>query len=359
LDPANDITLQACACSLWEPPAIPVALELAVDVSTSMNNQPPNSTSGQTKWELTRNALIAALDHLPAAAQVGVSFFPNKTTPPNFSETPSADHSLCVDTSANLPITPLGAVTSQVRANIANGLNAITVPINAGTPTDDEYAIALGALQAASPTDKYLLLITDGQPTFSLGCLGYGVSEYPVDPEPLIGHIGDAYASAQIKTLVIGSPGSEKVLIADAGSDARPWLSTAATAGGTADFQPGCSNTGPTFCHFDLTTAVDFGQALGTALQTIAQRITPCEYSITPPSGVVIDPTLINVVYTGADSKSYAVVTNQTAGNCDVGWRFTDSSATKLELCGETCSYLESDPLARIGLLLGCPVITG
>ena len=43
-------------------------LQMVVDVSTSMRDQPPNSTSGQTKWEITRDALIAAIDHLPAAA---------------------------------------------------------------------------------------------------------------------------------------------------------------------------------------------------------------------------------------------------------------------------------------------------
>jgi hypothetical protein len=351
-DDANDITATACAGKLFEPEPVRVALELAVDVSSSMNGFPPNSTSGQTKWEITRDGLIDALDRLPARVELGMTFFPNRTTPPNFTETPLADHSLCVDTSANLPITQLGAMTSQARANIINGLNAITVPTDAGTPTEDAYAIALGALQGALPTVKYLLLVTDGLPTYSLGCLGYGVEQYPVDLEPLIGNIGDAYSGGQIKTIVMGLPGTET---------SGTWLSVAAAAGGTADWQPGCSSSGSPFayCHFDLTTADDFGQALGAALRAIADRIAPCEYSITPPVGTALDPTLVNVIYTDADSIKYGVVSNQTAGDCEVGWRYSDTTATKLELCGETCRYIRQDPFGKIGVLFGCRVIAG
>ncbi len=71
LDAANDPTTQACAGSTWEPPPISVALELLIDVSTSMTQQPPAVTPGDTrsKWEITRDALIAAVDHLPATVE--------------------------------------------------------------------------------------------------------------------------------------------------------------------------------------------------------------------------------------------------------------------------------------------------
>jgi hypothetical protein len=144
-------------------------------------------------------------------------------------------------------------------------------------------------------------------------------------------------------------------------SDARAWLSEAATAGGSTDFQPGCSSSGSphAYCHFDLTTAADFGQALGAALQTIADRIAPCEFDITPPSDVVLDPSLVNVTYTDAGLNQYGVIANQIAGNCDVGWRYTDTSATKIELCGETCSYVMHDPAGQIRVWLGCRFIAG
>ena len=199
-----------------------------------------------------------------------------------------------------------------------------------------------------------MLLATDGQPTISLGCLGHGSEQYPVDPAPIISDIGEAFTNHQIRTFIIGTPGSEQGYLVDGGSDARPWLSEAATAGGTAEFQPGCTNTGdPTFCHFDLTTAADFDQALGTVLQKITNSIAPCDYAVIPPEGTVIDPTLANVVYTDADGVKYAVVANQTA-DCTVGWRFTDTTGTNLELCRDTCQLISHDPFARVNVLLGC-----
>jgi hypothetical protein len=361
-DVSNDITTTDCAGKVYEPELRPVILQMLVDVSSSMTEPPPGPSTGRTKWEITRDALIAALDHLPAAAALGVSFYPNQTTPNNPLGPASDDHSLCIDASADLPITRLGTKTSQQRADIVNRLNAITIPLNAGTPTHDAYRLALASVLNLANTDptyagipKYVLLITDGQPTISLGCLGYGREQYPVDPAPIISDIGEAFTNHQIRTFIIGSPGSEKVYVVDGGSDARLWLSEAATAGGTADFQPGCTNTGaPTYCHFDMTTAADFDQALGTALQKITSSLAPCEYAVIPPEGTVIDPTLVSVVYTDADSVKYGVVANQTTGDCTVGWRYADSTGTKLEICRDTCQVISNDPFARVSVLLGC-----
>jgi hypothetical protein len=363
-DPADDITTQACAGKEFANEMRPVILQMVVDISSSMSEQPPDPSTAQTKWEITRDALIHALDHLPAAAELGVSFYPNQITPNNPLGPASDDHSLCIDASADLPITWLGNKTSQQRADIVNRLNAITIPSDAGTPTHDAYRLAVDSvlnLVKADPkyatAPKYVLLITDGQPTISLGCLGYSSEQYPVDPAPIIADIGEAFTNHQIQTFIIGSPGSEQVHLFDGGSDARPWLSEAATVGGTADFQPGCTNTGdPTYCHFDMSTAVDFDQALGTALQKITNSIAPCDYAVIPPEGRVIDPTLANVVYTAADSVKYAVVANQTA-DCTVGWRFTDSTGTTLEICRDTCQLISNDPFGQVTVLLGCVYI--
>ena len=315
-DPSMDITTQACAGKEFANELRPVILQMVVDISSSMSEPPSNASTAETKWEITRDGLIHALDHLPAYVELGVTFYPNQTTPNNPLGPASDDHSLCIDASADLSITPLGNQTSQQRADIVNRLNAITIPSDAGTPTHDAYRLAVDSvlnLVNADPkyatAPKHVLLITDGQPTISLGCLGYGSEQYPEDPAPIIGDIGEAFTNHQIQTLIIGSPGSERVHLVDGGSDARPWLSEAATSGGTADLQPGCTNTGnPTFCHFDLTTAADFDQALGTALQTTTYSIWPCDYTVIPPEGTLINPTLANVVYTDADGVKYAVV---------------------------------------------------
>jgi hypothetical protein len=356
-DPSNDITALACNANEYEPEPTPVILQMVVDVSSSMSNVPPHTTTGQTKWEATRDALIASLDHLPAAAWLGVTFFPNMTTPirPNGSPDPS----VCIDQSNNLPITKLDQKDSAARQAIVARLNALTIPDNAGTPTDDAYHVAVPPLLDSqyAGIEKYILLITDGQPTFRTGCVGYGLSQYPVDPTPIIDDIGAALTDHQIKTIIIGSPGSEQVDVADGGTDARPWLSKAAVAGGTAYFQPGCSQTGGTpYCHFDMTTAADFGTALGKALQTITGSIAPCDYTVIPQQGTVIDPSLVNVIYTDSAQKKYGVIANQTT-DCSLGWRFLDSTGTRIEICGDTCSYISNDPFAKMKVILGCKTI--
>jgi hypothetical protein len=50
------------------------------------------------------------------------------------------------------------------------------------------------------------------------------------------------------------------------------------------------------------------------------------------------------------------VVANQTS-DCQLGWRYTDSSATEIEICGSTCDRIKSDPEARVNLVLGCRTI--
>jgi hypothetical protein len=358
--PSMDIELQACTGKEWEPETRPVILEMVIDVSTSMRNQPPNAAAGDTrsKWEMTRDALLESLDHLPAAALLGLTFFPDKTTVPNFDGGVNAN---CISTSDNLAIAPLGNKDSDARKAVVDRLNAIAIPDNAGTPTHDAYRIALDAVQAKAAEDpryaaapKYILLITDGQPTFSLGCIGKGAAEYPVDPEPIITEIGNAYTNSQIETFIIGSPGSEGVVVLDGGTDARPWLSRAATAGNTASYQPGCSNTAPPYCHFDMTTVTDFGSALGTTLQKITGAIAPCDYAVIAPDGTVLDPSLVNVVYTDASLQKYAVVQNQTTGDCPLGWRYTDSTGTTIQICGATCNYIGQDAFATMKILFGC-----
>ena len=135
------------------------------------------------------------------------------------------------------------------------------------TPTHDAFLYAVDTI-AASPLmgNKYVVLVTDGSPTFSLGCVGDGRTS--VDTAPLIQAAAEA-TTRGVKTFVIGSPGSE---------EARSSLSAMATQGGTAP--PGCSDTGPTYCHFDI----DNGAGLVSSAQRGLQRFTGSVITATTPS---------------------------------------------------------------------------
>jgi len=206
---------------------------------------------------------------------------------------------------------------------------------NGGTPTHDAYMVGLNQLiNTMLPGNKYLVLITDGAPTYSLNCVGDG--ETQVDSMPLIGQVQNA-ATGGIKTFVIGSPGSEP---------ARGALSQMATMGGTA--QPNCSDTGPTYCHFDMTTQTDLATALKNALSQITGQILSCTYAILQPgAGETLDLRKVNVRYNGAD-----IPKDPSDAACNTGWNYSPDK-TQIVLCGDKCNEVKSQG-GDIEIVFGC-----
>jgi hypothetical protein len=356
-------SLNKDACSGWsselEPPT--ALLEFVVDVSGSMSDVPINST--QTKWQITEAALSNAIDTgLTDRTGVGILFFPNKNTSPNNNTTP-IDITNCVNTSALIPAAPLGPQGSPQRAAIAQGLaNAY---VAGGTPTDDayEYAYASGvvpAMQTYGYFNPFMVLITDGQPTISLGCEGTGQTAYPVDWHPIVNDIATAFNNSPlVKTFVIGSPGSEAQ--SSTGANGRPWLSQAARTGGT-QITPNCVDTGPNYCHFDMTQSLDFAADLAQALQAIINSAVPCSFKLPPPTnGKEIDPTKLAVFYEenvvgGTATQEWLI--GQTsdatcAGGTGDGW-YIDPVSGVMTLCPITCRTVQSDKFAKLNVVGGC-----
>jgi hypothetical protein len=92
------------ACATWESRSepLPTSLMLVVDVSRSMDEPAPG---GGTRWEVTRYALKATLERLPAATKVGMLLYPNQRTQLGSEPLPS---SACVNVDAMVPIAELG-----------------------------------------------------------------------------------------------------------------------------------------------------------------------------------------------------------------------------------------------------------
>ncbi len=356
----------ACAGTSSELEVPPALLEFVVDVSGSMTDIPKGST-GQNKWQITQAALSNAINNgLPERTGVGMLFFPNMNTVPNHNTTP-IDITNCVNTSALIPAAPLGAAGSTQRAAIASGLANASVA--GGTPTDDayEYAYASGvipAMQTYGYFTPFMVLITDGQPTISLGCEGTGQTAYPVDWHPIVTDIATAFSNQPlVKTFIIGSPGSEAQ--SSTGADGRPWLSQAARAGGT-QLTPDCVDTGLNFCHFDMTQSTDFATDLANALKSIIDSSIPCSVQIPPPSdGKTPDPAAINVVYqenvTGGTPTQQWLIgqTSDTTcgGGTADGW-YLDPASGKIVLCPLTCRTVQSDKYAVLNVRQGCLTYT-
>ncbi len=355
----------ACAGTSSELEVNPALLEFVVDVSGSMNDTVYNGSNGQSKWAVTQAALAnAILNGLPDYTGVGILFFPNMSTVPNTNTTPQ-DVTNCVNTIAAIPVAPLGAASANTaqRALIAQGLsNALPA---GGTPTEDAYDYAynsgvIPALQMYGFYTPFIVLITDGQPTIAAGCEGTGAECSPAPTAPIIADITAAFnGTPTVKTFIIGSPGSDAQSCT--GQDARPWLSAAATAGGTP-LTTGCQNSGPNYCHFDMTQSVNFAQDLADALNVIMKEAIPCSVQIpAPTNGQPPDPNNINVIYdenvvNGTPTAQWLIYQTcdvTCGGGTDDGW-YIDPSTAELVLCPNTCRTIQSDKYAVLNVLQGC-----
>lgn len=342
--------LESGACAGWsaEPEPLPSSIMLVVDISSSMNSTTP-ATGGRTKWEVTRDALQSAIDDLPPTVTVGMVMYPNKNTEAvrddNFK-----DASECVNTDEIVPFEVLGAGGSDHRQRIEDMFQ--NADLHSSTPTHDAYAAALEVVRDADlpGNETFMLLITDGQPTLSQGCIGEQNLTPSRDPQPIIDEI-DAARDDGIRTFIIGSPGSEENL--GSGDDARYWLSEAAEAGGTS-LGGDCSHSGVPYCHFDMVEEDDFGVALRSALAQISGQVVSCEYPLPePPANQELDLTNINIVMNAPGGGEATLVLRDGAGSsCDEGWYL--SGDRQVVMCEQTCDQLLSTTGSSIEVHFGC-----
>ena len=352
----------SCTGQSAEPEPLGATLFLVLDASSSMDAEAAG-TDNQSKWEATRDAMIDAVGTLDDSTALGLLGYPNKVV----DQVPGSTDS-CVNVDALISLNLLSA--GDHRQTIIDGLNAIET--ETCTPTHDAYTVARADF-AATPAagQKYLLLMTDGQPTYTLGC--YGPPDNPercgsgVDTpegtfpseEAIIDEITSAFQEDNIKTFVLGSPGSEQHM--ETGLDNRWWLSEAAVAGGTSpgncDHDP---NTAQPFCHFDMTESPNFSEALRDALGTIVGQVLACDYEVPlPPDDQVVDLDEVNLVLWPGGADPIQILRNNEA-DCEQGWYVDESSdPARVLLCSRTCELVQSDPQARLELLFGCeePII--
>jgi hypothetical protein len=345
LTPDQVAAVDGAACTGWEGEGIylPAVLQLVVDVSASMEDAAPGGNG--SKWDVTKAALIAAIDALPDLVSVGVLYYPNKDT--GASSTP-LDVSQCVATDAMVPIAELGS--NGHRQRILDSLDDAST--GSYTPTHDayRYALAQSLMPYETTAPKYMLLITDGAPTRAMNCIGEnGNGGQPEESptQPIIEEVAGA-SQIGISTFLIGSPGSEQ---SRSGNDMRPWLSQAAIEGGTA--ADPCDVDGPTFCHMDMTEEPDFSVALTAALGTVVGQVfDPCVFSVPePPAGESINPNETNLIINWTDGSSTLILPDDT-GDCTEGWQF--SGADEITLCSTSCDAAKADPGSRAQLTFGC-----
>jgi hypothetical protein len=303
-----------------------------------------------SKWSVEESVLSDEVSSWPGRVGLGGLLFPNMATAPSASSRPT---SACVNLAAMIPVGMLGTGSSRQRAMLTRSLSLTQPNPQGGAPTLDAYLAGLDELGRA-PFDgaRQMLLITDGQPTFAEGCVGTGTIDSPVDPGPIVSAISAA-RRAGVRTFVIGSPGSQRTN--SRGDDARPWLSYAAEAGGTA--QEPCSDNGPNYCHYDMTRDTDFSRDLRGAFSDIARRILHCDVPLPdPPQNQRLDFDRVNVVFTSSDGAS-TILLRDDSPSCSLGWRYS-SDRQSIVLCGDACTAVNAELGAKLEFVFGCGTVT-
>jgi hypothetical protein len=349
LTPEEAAVIRNDQCASWVTQAEvqPAMLELVVDISSSMDEKAPGA-SGQTRWEIASAALLEEVvgvngAGLPANVSVGMLLYPGRQS--GVSNMPQAPE-MCVNVDAMVAPEALGPPASDHRAELQQGIQSAN--LLPSTPTHDAYRYALdeALVPARFAGQKFMLLITDGAPTVSGDCMTQSgtVEANGVDPQPIVDEIENAAVNHGVRTFLIGVPGSEPN---------RQWMSLAAVIGGTAP--SGCFvNGGPggsDFCHMDMTTAPDFGDALRAGLNKVLGIVSPCTFSFAePPDGQEIDPEKINVLL--SEGGEDTLIIRDDAGDCGQGWQLTADK--EILLCADTCAQVQANPEISVDLTFGC-----
>lgn len=350
----------ACAGETREAELLAPVIQVVADTSGSMESDV--SGSRLNRWQVTQLAFQSAIDSMPDSTSLGMMFYPyppdyqgatvlGNDNSSNCNQNPDAPVFAGVEA---VPVAPLDGVQRDAVSDILGEVDP-----EGGTPTHAAYRFGAESLRAGTlEGDQYLLLITDGIPTYGLEvdgdgdlqCTGNGrnTPNIEIDVAPLIDEVEQAAADG-IRTFVIGSPGSEP---------SRELLSTMAQAGGTAT-DPDCSHDGPNYCHFDMTDEPNFAEALNEALGTIAGLTRSCTYTVPEaPDGRTLDLDNVSVSLIPSSGAESTTIPRDLDRSCAAGWHFIEND-TAIELCGSFCEQSKADPSALVEILFGCagPVV--
>jgi hypothetical protein len=306
-------------------------------------------TPTTSKWDLFLPAILAALDGIADGTAVGMQLFP--TGGGGF----PGGGANCAAASGRVSIAALGAAGSAQRTALADRLNNAQF-VNS-TPTHDGLDSGQKELTAyTGPGKKFLILITDGEPTQTLGCVGTGAAptnpdEIPTYTDPIIAAV-QGWAAEGIGTFVVGSPGSE---VSQSDQDMRPFLSKVASVGGTGE--AGCMIETAPYCHFDTTASPDFAAALSVSLEKITELVSdPCTLTVPPPpNGEQLDKAKTSVILTSTNGTSTLIQRDDSPADCTLGWTWTGDST--IALCGASCDQVKADVGAQVNASFGCSTI--
>jgi hypothetical protein len=343
--------MASCEARSYVSPQIPASMLFVIDRSGSMACNPPPAQTVEacnkdpkradpaqpSRWEITVKALNEAFSGLTGAkAEIGLSLF-------------STDGFCGVDST---PIVGLDVVNANHLTSLSNAM-ASAAPAG-GTPIVGSVIQAYHHLheELRAAGNRYVVLITDGEES----CGTKGVEDDKADLSAartrLLQTEVKKARDANIRTFVIGAPGSE---------GARGFLSELAFLGGTArraDCVHGDPNAMTGDCHFDLTQEKDFAAVLKTTLGQVSGQAVTCEYQTPSGSGGSANVQLSS----GGGRPMCLPKDDKPCGAGANGWQFPKAADGNVDysrvlLCGTACEAVKKDPTSVVDILLGCPVL--
>jgi hypothetical protein len=310
----------------------PVAIYVMFDQSISMGTS--------NLWNPAVSAMKSFLtDEKSQGVGVGIQYFPlggGSCANGNVYKTPSVD---------------VGQLPQQA-ATISKSLDDHH-PNGFGTPIE-------GALRGVTEfckqyqkdhTDEQCVavLVTDGKPELAPGCSR--------DKDTLAG-IAKAAHDLGVTTFAVGLQGADFML-----------LDEIAQQGGAPD----CDASSSAYACNVSSGASKLADALTSIRDTVVKTEThtviethteesalPCEWAIpAQPDGRVFDRNKVNIRWTTASAETTFVRVDSEAQCVANGWRFDDAeNPTRLIACPQTCDAIESQPNAKLDVLLGCATLT-
>ena len=296
-----------------EPPEMIVVLDRSQTMGRNLMNK--DAVAGEpTKWGVVIPSLKTVIQQSRTDMSWGLKLFPQ-------------DGGECVNASLttliDIPVAPSShaAVISKAEGSL---------PIGDGTPTGAAIAVAADHLRSLPSTRrKYILLVTDGQPS----CTGRpgNISLNTGDPARM-----DAVAAvtaalqAGVPTFVIG--------VATTVANDVSTLNALATAGGKPAC-PGC----PLATQFYDGSSQEKIQA---AFADVADAAAAC---IFPLSSLPPVPDKIGVYVGAGMAKAPRSATD--------GWEYTDATHMTVQVQGSWCDMIKTAGANTVQIIFGCPLI--
>jgi hypothetical protein len=233
-------------------------------------------------------------------------------------------HNECSEATYETPLVPVTALP-DTSTKFKTALDANGPDASYGTPTLPAFK---GAMTYAEQVKAGLsnggkvavVLVTDGEPndcSSSAKNVGAEAAKWATDIPTYVIGVGGALTNLNV---IAQGGGTNKAILVD--------------------------TTNPQSITKDFLAAVAQIKSMALA----------CDYKIpSAPPGMTLDPNQVNVVYTPTGAAKQTLSYNKDCGGTATGWHYDNPThPTKIEMCPDSCTAVNSGTGGRVDIVLGC-----